>query len=86
MGLFSSTKVIYPKKLEELLRQVEILDTGEREYVKEAMGKYMTGGLSKHEAEKALREMAQSSSDVIDRQEVEAIRQKLLEYFEGKIG
>ncbi|MFH1111846.1 MAG: hypothetical protein V1712_02120 [Patescibacteria group bacterium] len=80
MGWFSSDKTISPLELDKLLKQIPILQQAEREYVKGLFTKYKSGGASKIEIEKAVREMKFNTTDIIDPVEAEAIKEKLLSY------
>jgi hypothetical protein len=79
MGWFSSSsKTIKHRDLDNLLRDLPVLDRAEREYVKGLFFKYKEGGITKLEVEKAIRELKLNTSDVIDSSEAEAIKDKLL--------
>ena len=80
MGWFSSDKSISHFNLDKLLREISILQPAEREYVKGLLSKYKSGGISKFEVEKAVRELKFSTSDIIDPAEADAIKDKLLSY------
>ncbi|MFA4936962.1 MAG: hypothetical protein WC575_01525 [Patescibacteria group bacterium] len=80
MGWFSNDKTLSALELEKFLHQIPILQQAEREYVKGLFTKYRTGGISKMEVEKAVREMKFNTTDIIDITETEAIKDKLLSY------
>ncbi|MFH1867017.1 MAG: hypothetical protein ABIJ81_02950 [Patescibacteria group bacterium] len=80
MGWFSSSKTLSVSALEKLLKEITILQPAEREYVKGLFTKYQTGGISKIEVEKAVKEMKFNTADIIDTTEAEAIKDKLLSY------
>jgi len=82
MGLFSSEKKISKQKLEEFLRKIAILELSEREYIKGLFSRYSSGGIGKLEIEKAVRELKLDTSDKIEREEAEAVKQQLLDYLE----
>ncbi|MEK7629949.1 MAG: hypothetical protein AAB432_01015 [Patescibacteria group bacterium] len=81
MGFFSSDKTLYREKLGILLNQISALSPEEKEYVKAIFGKYAADGISKFEAEKAIRELKFNFSDNLDSTEVEKIKIKILSFF-----
>ncbi|PIR97691.1 MAG: hypothetical protein COT91_00050 [Candidatus Doudnabacteria bacterium CG10_big_fil_rev_8_21_14_0_10_41_10] len=82
MGLFSSEKKISKQKLDELLRKIAILELSEREYIKGLFSRYSSGDISKLEIEKVVRDLKLDTSDKIEREEAETVKQQLLDYLE----
>ena len=80
MGLFSSYKTIKTRNLDKILKKVKILDRAEREYIKGVFQQYKSGGISKSEVEKVIRNLKWNTSDNIDSKEAEAIKKELLKY------
>ena len=80
MGWFSNDKFLPIEQLDKLLKQIPILQQAEREYVKGLFTKYKTGGISKLDVEKAVREMKFNTVDIIDINEAESIKEKLLSF------
>ena len=80
MSWFSNDKILSPQQLDNLLKQIPILQQAECEYVKGLFTKYKAGGISRLEVEKAVREMRFNTSDIIDTTEAEAVKNKLLSY------
>jgi len=78
---FGSSKRIYKDKLKSLLNQISILSPQEREYVKAVFSKYASNGISREEAEKAIRELKINASDNIDAEELQRIKEKILGFF-----
>lgn len=81
MGWFSSGKRVTRKELEQILRDTPALNAVEREYVKGVFAKYLSSGISKEEAERAIRELKLSLGDTVDRYEAEHLRERLLRLF-----
>jgi hypothetical protein len=82
MGLFDpATKTLYRDRLKKLLLEIPQLSPQEREYVKALFEKFMTGGITKTEAEKVIRAMKMNFSDELDSSEVEKIKNKILGFF-----
>lgn len=67
--------------LNQLLREIAILSAEEREYVKAVFGKYLSGGISKWEAEQAIRQMQINYQDTLSAEEVGKIKEKILAAF-----
>ena len=83
MGWFFSTgKRVKRKELERILREIPALGVAEREYVKGVFMKYLSGGVSKAEAERAVRELKFQARDGIDSYEADELRSRLLRVFE----
>ncbi len=82
MPWFSNDKILSSQQLDNLLKQIPILQQAEREYVKGLFTKYKAGGISKLEVEKAVREMKFNTTDIIDTMEAESIKNKLLSFLE----
>lgn len=79
MGWFSSnSKSIKPSDLDSILRDITSLDRAEKEYVKGVFTKYKNGDINRDEVERAVRELKLNTSDIIDPDEAEAIKKKLL--------
>lgn len=85
MGIFFSEVdgIDYPH-LKKLLGEIPHLDSGEREYVLGVLDQYEQGGVTKGELEKAVRNLKLDSNDTIDAFEAEAIKKKLMSFFEEK--
>lgn len=86
MGIFdflspSSGKHLSKEKLDALLRQISALSPEEREYVKAVFGRYLSEGISKEEAARAIRDLRINASDNLDAGEVEKIKLKILSFF-----
>lgn len=81
MGWFSSGKRVTRKQLEQILRDTTVLSQAEREYVKGVFTKYLSDGISKEEAERAVRELKLQTGDVIDPHEADELRSRLLQLF-----
>lgn len=79
--IFFSSKSISKTRLDKMLRKISALSPEEREYVKAVFSKYTSGGISKSEAEKVIRQLKMNFSDNLDSSEVEKIKQKILGYF-----
>ncbi|MBI4434439.1 hypothetical protein HY635_01295 [Candidatus Uhrbacteria bacterium] len=79
---FSSGKRIQRKELERILREIPALGVAEREYVKGVFTKYLSGGVSKTEAERAVRELKLQAGDAIDSYEADELKARLLRVFE----
>ena len=77
----SSGKKLTLKKLDKELREIAALSPEEREYVKAALSRYLSGGISKMEAEHAVRQLKLNFKDNLDAIEAEKVRQKILGYF-----
>ncbi|MDO8599092.1 MAG: hypothetical protein Q7S02_03205 [bacterium] len=83
MGWFSSSgKRIQRKELERVLRETEALSVAEREYVEGVFTKYLSDGISKAEAERAIRELKVQMGDAISTYEADALKARLLRLFE----
>lgn len=80
MGLFSSTKRMSMRELEDILRDVSSLQGSERAYVRGVFSKYDSGGISKRDVRLAAREMMHDTSDIIGRAEARAIKRALLDH------
>ncbi len=80
MGWFSNNKTLSFVNLDKLFKEIIILQPAEREHVKGLFTKYQSGGISRVEVEKAVREMKFNTSDIIDTTEAEVIKDKLLSY------
>jgi hypothetical protein len=80
LNLFSSSSKIYPEKFKQVLHRISVLDRAEREYVKKVFQQYYSGGISKFEVEKAVREMKLNTHDNIEKTEADAIKRELLKY------
>jgi hypothetical protein len=78
---FSSGKILYQDKLKSLLNEISALSPEEREYVKAVFSRYASNGISREEAEKAIRQMKLNFSDNIDSQELQRIKEKILGFF-----
>ncbi len=78
---FSSGKRIQRKEFERILRDTPSLGVAEREYVKGVFTKYLSGGVSKAEAERAVRELRLQTGDAIDSYEADELRSRLLRVF-----
>ncbi|MBI5732404.1 hypothetical protein HY967_00385 [Candidatus Jorgensenbacteria bacterium] len=78
---FSSSKSLSKEKLNTLLHQITALSPQEREYVKAAFSRFITGGISKAEAERTVRQLKLNFADNLDAGEVERIKLKILSFF-----
>ena len=79
---FSSGKRMNRKELERILRETSSLGVAEREYVKGIFAKYLSDGISKMEAERAIRELKVQMGDVVSTYEADELRSRLLRVFE----
>ena len=80
--LFSGGKRVQRKEFERLLRDIPSLSTAEREYVLGVFDRYLSDGISKEEAVRAIRELKLQTGDVIDSYEAEELHKRLLRLFE----
>lgn len=80
---FSSGKRVKRKEFERILRETPSLGMAEREYVKGVFLKYLSDGISKAEAERAIRELKLQMGDVVSTYEAEELRSRLLRVFES---
>lgn len=80
-GSSGLSKKIYKEKLRNLLNQISALSPQEKEYIKAVFAKYAANGISRQEAEKAIRELKLNASDNIDSQELQRIKEKILGFF-----
>lgn len=74
-------KALAMEKLEKLLAEISALSPEEREYVKAAFGRYQANGVSKLEAEQAIRDLKLNFRDALETNEVEKIKLKILSFF-----
>ncbi|MBI4449667.1 hypothetical protein HY634_01280 [Candidatus Uhrbacteria bacterium] len=81
---FSSGKRIKRKELERILRETPSLGVAEREYVKGVFAKYLSGGVSKTEATRAIHELKRQMADVISTYEADELHARLLRVFDGE--
>lgn len=86
MGLFSSSQKSIPtRRLDEILRRIDMLDLEERSYVKGLFANYRHGGISKSEILKAVSELRANPSDKVEKIEAEAIKKELLKVLEKEL-
>jgi len=69
------------EKLKNLLKEIPQLSPQEREYVKALFEKFITGGITKSEAEQVIRKMKLNFADELDYFEVEKIKEKIMSFF-----
>ncbi|MBI2278904.1 MAG: hypothetical protein HYU81_02480 [Candidatus Brennerbacteria bacterium] len=74
-------KAMNAKNLEKLLKEISALSPEEREYVKAAFSRFQTNGISKLEAEQAIRNLKLNFRDTLDPAEVEKVKLKILSFF-----
>ena len=79
---FSSGKRVQRKEFERVLRETPSLGVAEREYVKGIFSKYLSDGISRVEAERAIRELKLQTGDVVNTYEADELRARLLRVFE----
>lgn len=79
---FSSGKRVKRKEFERIIRETPSLSVAEREYVKGIFAKYLSDGISKMEAERAIRELKLQMGDVVSTFEADELRSRLLRVFE----
>lgn len=86
MGLFSRTKKLSLRELDDLLREISSFYPRQRDYVRGVFLTYASsgGGISKREVEEAIRELQRESSDTLTHSQVEKVRDVLLAYFENE--
>ena len=77
---FTGSKKLNLRQVDKLLRRIKKIDAFEREYVKGLFRQFESGGITAQEVEEAVRDMRINTSDQIDRQEAEAIKEELLKY------
>ncbi len=82
MGWFSFSKYIQYYNLRKILKKIPALDSAEREYIMGLFAQYRSGGITKTEVEKVIRDLKQNRYDKIDSYEIDKIEEKLLEYFD----
>ncbi len=82
MGWFSKKIKYY--QLRKILRKIptSILDPEERGFVLGLFWKYKSGGITKQEVEKAIKEMKWGGADPIDQYEAKKIYEELIKYFD----
>ncbi len=86
MGLFDlffpgSSKKIYREDFRKALRQISDLSDEERAYAERAFSGDMEGGLSKFEIQERCKRLMHEPDDLLEPEEIEKIREKLLSYF-----
>ncbi len=79
--LGNTGKKLQLKRMDAMLREIAALSPDEREYVKATFGKYLADGVTKEEAERAIRELKLNLQDSLDPDEVERVRMKILSFF-----
>jgi hypothetical protein len=67
--------------LDRELKEMTVLSPDEREYMKATFSKYLANGISKLEAEQAIRGLRLNFKDNLDQNEVEKVKRKLLAFF-----
>lgn len=77
----SGGKSLGRERLNNLLNQISSLSPEEKEYVKNIFAKYQTNGISRSEAERAIRQLKMNYSDSIDSFEMQKIKEKILGFF-----
>lgn len=83
MGLFDSSKKIYPKEFRGALKKIPELSPKERAYAEEAFQKSLKDGLSMFELRREIEKLRHNSNDPLEPYEVEKIKQKLMEKLGG---
>lgn len=78
---FSSGKRVKQKELERILRETPSLSMAERAYVKGIFARFLSDGVSKEEAVRAIRDLKLRTGDGIDSYEAEELRSRLLRVF-----
>lgn len=80
MGLFGSSKRLHlnSRELRNLLDRVPGLDNEEEEDVLAKLEQYRSGGLSRGEIERAVRELKYDREDSVARDEAERVKEALL--------
>lgn len=78
----SSDKKIYREDFKKSLHKISDLSDKERTYVEQSFTGDLEGGLSKFEIKERCKGLMHKSGDVLEPDEVEKTREKLLKYFE----
>ncbi len=86
MGIFdflshSTGKHLPMKKLDKMLREIRALSPEEREYVKAVFSRYQTNGITKEEANRAVRTLLENMKDTLTHGEAEKVKMKILSFF-----
>ncbi len=81
MGIFFSDKKIYKEKFKKILRQIPQLSPQERQYVLGVFQDALNNGLSKEEIRREINQLKRDYNDILDSNEVDKLKNKLLEYF-----
>ncbi|MDI6734201.1 MAG: hypothetical protein QMD50_01765 [Patescibacteria group bacterium] len=74
-------KALSRKKLDRLLHQISALSPQEREYINGIFARFLSNGISKQEAQKAIHQLKLNIGDSIDPAELEKIKLKILSFF-----
>jgi len=78
----SSSHSIKPHDLDKILRQAKYLQPTEREYVKGLVTSYKSGGITRREVDKAVRQLKQDTGDHIDRKEAMEVHKLLMDHLD----
>jgi len=80
---FGSTKKIYRKEFNQALSKIPSLSKQEKDYLNEAFKSDLSDGLSAYELKQRIGSLRRNSEDILDYNEVEQTRKKLLERFQN---
>lgn len=81
MAFFSAApKTLKYKELDKMLKHVAGIDSVERAYILGLFRQYESGGITKQEIEKVIREMRTNTKDSIDPEEAKRVEEALLSH------
>jgi len=80
---FGSTKRIYRKEFNQALSKIPAISKQERDYLNEVFKTDLSDGLTSYELKQRIAKLERNSEDILDYNEVEQVKKKLIEKLGG---